>query len=86
MRLSVREARAQFAAALAAVEKGERVVITKNGQPVAELCPPTVKKGGIDWEKLAAVRKEFGWEDATIEFDPAFDDPAVSRALLGLDP
>lgn len=39
MKMSVREARAQFAAALAAVEKGERVTITKNGTPVAELGP-----------------------------------------------
>ncbi|THD35585.1 MAG: type II toxin-antitoxin system prevent-host-death family antitoxin [Sphingomonas sp.] len=85
MKMSVREARAQFAMALAAVENGESVTITKNGKAVAELNPPK-KKGGINWEKLAEVRKEFGWENATVEFDPAFDDPAVSRKLLGLDP
>jgi antitoxin (DNA-binding transcriptional repressor) of toxin-antitoxin stability system len=86
MKMSVREARAHFATALAAVENGESVTITRNGKAVAELGPPRVKKGGIDWEKLAAVRKEFGWENATVEFDPSFDDPAVSRKLLGLDP
>ena len=86
MKMSVREARAQFATALDAVEKGERVTITKNGKVVAELGPPTVKKGGLDWDKLETVRRKFGWENATVEFDPSFDDPAVSRKLLGLDP
>lgn len=85
MKMSVREARAQFAAAVAAVENGERVTITKNGKPVAELGPPT-KKGGLDWEKLAVARKAMGWENATVVFDPEFDDPAISRQLLGLDP
>jgi prevent-host-death family protein len=85
MKMSVREARAQFAAALTAVENGERVTITKNGKAVAELCPPA-RKGGLDWDKLAAASKEMGWENATVVFDPEFDDPAVSRKLLGLDP
>ncbi|TPG10407.1 type II toxin-antitoxin system Phd/YefM family antitoxin [Sphingomonas oligophenolica] len=40
MEFSVREARAQFATALAAAKRGERVTITKNGKPIAELGPP----------------------------------------------
>ncbi len=36
MELSVREARAQFATALAAAERGERVTITKNGQQAGQ--------------------------------------------------
>jgi len=86
MKLSVREARAQFAAALDAVEKGERVTITRNGKAVAELGPPTVKEGGLDFDRLREVSKEFGWENATVTFDPEFDDPAYSRRVLGLDP
>ena len=46
MEMSVREARAQFATALSAAERGERVTITKNGKPIAEIGPPTLKKGG----------------------------------------
>lgn len=86
MKMSVREARAQFAAALAAVEKGESVTITKNGKAVAELGPPKIKKGGLDWDKVHAASVAMGWENATVKFDPEFDDPAISRKLLGLDP
>ena len=66
MEMSVREARAQFAAALAAVERGERVTITKNGKPVAELVAPPAKKG-FDWERADRVRKELGIKDATLD-------------------
>lgn len=87
MKMSVREARAQFAAALAAVENGERVTITKNGKPVAELGPPAVKKGGLDWEKLRAASKKSGLDKYKPEelWPLEFDDPAFSRAVLGLD-
>ncbi|ONF96624.1 type II toxin-antitoxin system Phd/YefM family antitoxin [Sphingomonas jeddahensis] len=44
MEMSVRKARAQFAHPLAAAGRGERVTITKNGKPVAELGPPAVRK------------------------------------------
>ncbi|MEG3149011.1 type II toxin-antitoxin system prevent-host-death family antitoxin [Sphingomonas sp. ZT3P38] len=89
MEMSVREARAQFAAALAAVERGERVTITKNGKPVAELVAPPVKKG-FDWERADRVRKELGLDTLpTPVLDEAwreqFDDPAWGRELFGLD-
>ena len=54
MDMSVREARAQFATALAAAERGERVTITKNGKPIAELGPPTLRKNGFSWERAGA--------------------------------
>ena len=85
MEMSVREARAQFAAALAAVERGERVTITKNGKPVAELVAPPAKKG-FDWERADRVRKELGIKDATLddEWMEALNDPAFSREVLGI--
>jgi prevent-host-death family protein len=89
MEMSVREARAQFAAALAAAERGERVTITKNGKAVAELGPPT-KRGGFDWERAERWRKEHGFDrydgppldDKWLE---DFNDPAPMRELFGLD-
>ncbi|UVO51609.1 type II toxin-antitoxin system prevent-host-death family antitoxin [Sphingomonas sp. SUN019] len=89
MELSVREARAQFATALAAAERGERVTITKNGKPVAEIGPPQVRKGGIDWTKAAQTRARLGIKPPAYPLDEewrrAFDDPAFSREALGLD-
>lgn len=86
MELSIREARAQFAKAIEAAQRGERVTITKNGKPVAELVPPTVKKKGFDWERAERVRKELGIEKANLddEWMAAFNDPAFSREVLGI--
>ena len=86
MKMSVREARAQFAAALAAVENGERVVITKNGQPVAELGPPPAEQKLSPLARMREESRKRGWDKVQIEFDPEFDDPAYSRRVLGLDP
>ncbi len=91
MELSIREARAQFAKAIEAAQRGERVTITKNGKPVAELVPPApaVKKG-FDWEKLEAVRRKLGLDKMPLEREldekwrEEFDDPAWGRELFGL--
>jgi len=90
MEMSVREARANFASALDAAAKGEQVIITKNGVPVAELGPPRKKKGGFDFERNERVRKELGLDkydgppldDAWLE---EFNDPAWTRELFGPD-
>jgi prevent-host-death family protein len=86
MELSIREARAQFAKAIEAAQRGERVVITRNGQPVAELGPARPRKGGVDWSALESARKRAGLDGVTIKAPPEFDDPEFSRQVLGLDP
>lgn len=86
MKMSVREARANFASALEAAERGEHVIITKNGKPVAELGPPRaeVSEEGF-WERNDRVRKELGLD--TIELGDKwleeFNDPAWTRELFG---
>lgn len=90
MEMSVREARAQFSHALAAAERGERVVVTKHGKPIAEIGPPTPKKkGGIDFDHLDKVRKELGLDKydgppLDEKWREEFDDPAWGRELFGL--
>jgi prevent-host-death family protein len=88
MELSVREARAQFSKAIEAARRGERVVITRNGHPVAELGPPRAEADSGEGllERLARIRKELGIK--TVDFDPwpaEFNDPAFSREVLMLD-
>lgn len=60
MKMSVREARSNFAHALDLADKGETVTITKNGKAVAELGPPKPVKKGFDWERAERVRKALG--------------------------
>lgn len=87
MKMSVREARSNFASALDAAERGEAVTITRNGKAVAELGPPT-KKVGFDWERNERVRKELGL-DKISEYGPEadgsipFTGPAWTREVWG---
>jgi prevent-host-death family protein len=85
MEMSVREARAQFAYALAAAEKGERVTITKNGKPVAELVPPSApaKRRKLDWDELDRIQEELGIPKPAGEPERDFDDPSWTEELFG---
>ena len=89
MEMSVREARAQFAHALAAAEQGERVTITKNGKPVAELGPPSPLKGKPKWtwEDLDRIQEELGIESPSVPLDDEwlmeFNDPAAWPEVFG---
>ncbi|WP_375404269.1 type II toxin-antitoxin system Phd/YefM family antitoxin [uncultured Sphingomonas sp.] len=86
MKMSVREVRAQFAAAIDSAERGERVSITRNGHVVAELGPPS-PEGGLDWAALEAFRRSKGWADTDAEqvWPAEFDDADFSRRALMLD-
>lgn len=89
MKMSVREARANFAAALDAAERGEHVTITKNGKAVAEIGPPRAETPSEGfWERNARVRKELGLDkprdrpldDKWLE---EFNNPAWAREIFG---
>ena len=83
--MSVREAKARFSAAVAAAERGERVTVTRHGKPVATIGPAEVASQGIDWAKAQAIRQRLGIERVGDIWLHSFNDPAFSRAVLGLD-
>lgn len=88
MEMSIREAKARFSEAIAAVMRGEHVVITENGAPIAQLSPLVERrKGGVNWEAGEALRKERGLDkfEGQNLWPPEFDDPAFSRKVLGLE-
>ena len=62
------------------------MLITRNGQAVAELGPPTVQ-GGLDWVALDTFRRSKGWValDAEQVWPAEFDDADLSRRALMLD-
>jgi len=86
--LAVREAKARLSELISAAQKGERVVITRHGVPTVELvrCRP---RGGIDFDKLEEARRRLGIENAPAHevaaWKAAFEDPALSRRVLGLE-
>ena len=84
MEVALREAKTRLSALVAAVENGERVVITKDGEPAVEIVQCR-GGGGIDFEKLAEARKLVGLEGDGERWPQEFNDPAFSRQVLGLD-
>ena len=90
MELSLQEAETRLAELVAAAQKGECVVITKDGEPAVQLVRCERKqRRGFDWDRLNANRRELGIKDAPPEeaeaMIAAFHDPALSRRVLGLD-
>ena len=85
MQLSVHEAQARFGEAADAAARGERVVVTRDGKPFVELVASAPRPKGVDWEKMARIRRELGLEGVTITLPDNFDDAAFSRQVLGLE-
>ena len=83
MELALREAKAKLSELIAAAEAGERVVITKHGEPAVELVRFR-QRGGIDFKKLDQARARLGLESDGAGWPAAFDDPEFSRQVLGV--
>ena len=84
MELALREAKARLSELVAAAQNGERVVITKYGEPAVELVRFR-KRGGIDFDKLEAARQRLGLEEDGERWPDEFNDPAFSRRVLDLE-
>ena len=84
MELAIREAKARLSELVAAARRGEHVVITEHGQPAVELVRCD-QRGGIDFEKLEAARRHLGITGEGEGWPEAWNDPAFSRRVLGLE-
>ena len=90
MELPLHEAENRLAELVTAAENGERVVITKNGEPAVQLVRCERRQRGVlDWERLNDIRRRLGIKDASPEEVAAwkadFEDEAFSRQVLGLE-
>ena len=84
MEFALRQAKARLSELVAAAQGGERIVITKHGEPAVELVRFR-KPGGIDFDKLDEARQRLGIKDDDRAWPEQFDDPAFSRKVLGID-
>ena len=89
MELAISAAKPRLSELIARVQRGERVVITKRGEPAVELVAcPKQRRGGLDLKKLTADCRRLGIEqvppDEARKLIAEFDDPAFSRRVLGL--
>ena len=89
MELGLSKAKARLSELVTAAQKGERVVITKNGEPAVELVRCRERRGGIDFDKLEADCRRLGIREASPDeaeaMIAAFHDSALSRRVLGID-
>ena len=90
MELAISAAKSRLSELVARAERGERVVITKRGEPAAELVAcAEERRGGLDLKKLREDCERLGIKqvppDEARRLIAEFDDPAFSREALGLD-
>ena len=91
MQLAISEAKPRLSELIAAAERGERVVITRRGEPAVELvaCPKRKRRGGINFKRLAETKRRLGIVDdppeVAREVIAALENPALSRQVLGLE-
>ncbi len=84
--VSVKEAKDRLSELIRLVEAGERVVITRNGEPVADLAEHKKKKGGLNFEALARYQREHGIDKVFTYVAPDFDDPLPEDFLITPEP
>jgi prevent-host-death family protein len=75
MNVSTAEAKNRLPELIRAMQNGEKVVITRHGQPVAQLAPPPPE----------ARKVIFGGMRGRIKFLPGWDDPITEEELMGED-
>jgi len=79
--VSIKEAKNRLPALVREVENGEHVVITRNGEPVAEVVPHK-RRGGINWEGMRKWKEERGIGRVVTWIADDFDDPLPEDFLI----
>lgn len=79
--VSMKEAKSRLTALAREVEKGETVVVTRNGKPVFDLVPHR-KKSGLDLEALREFKREHGISTVFTYVADDFDEPLPEDFLL----
>jgi len=61
--ITVAEAKAHLSEVLDRVERGEEVVITRRGKPVARVSQVQQPKEPIDWEAIDRIRESMPFQE-----------------------
>lgn len=79
--VSIKEAKNRLTELARLAEKGETVVITRHGQPIADIVPHK-PMGGLDFEALERYKKERGITRVVEGIPDDFDDPLPADILI----
>jgi len=79
--VSIREAKNRLTELAREVERGETIVVTRNGSPVFELAPHRPRKG-LRLEAIEEFKRKHGIEAIVAFIADDFDDPLPEDFLL----
>ena len=79
--VSIKEAKNKLSELIRSIQDGERVVLTRNGNPVADLVPHQEKKG-LNFEALQEWKKRRGVDRIVTYIADDFDDPLTEDLLI----
>ena len=79
--VSIKEAKDHLTALARRVEKGETVVVTRNGKPIRDLVPHR-QKGGLKVKAIAAFKRKHGIRAIVTHIADDFDAPLPEDFLL----
>ena len=85
MEVSLRDAKARLSELIAAVENGEKVIITKHGKRVVEMVTVNHNPNADFFARLKQAKLAIGLSEEAAPWPQEFDDPAFSRKVLQLD-
>jgi prevent-host-death family protein len=79
--VSIKDAKNRLTALARLVEKGETVVVTRNGKPILDLVPHR-RKGGLDLEAGEEFKREHGVKELFPYVADDFDEPLPEDFLV----
>jgi prevent-host-death family protein len=85
MEIAITIAKGKLTQLVAAAERGERVIITRHGKPVAQLtapAPPPLNRFSLDPND--PLRQKFGFDGPSVPVPDDFDDPDFILDVFGL--
>lgn len=82
MNISIKEAKNRFSELIRRAEGGERIVITRDGKPVADVVVHETRTGGLNMEALRDYKRKHGIGRLVAEIPEDFDAPLPEDFLL----
>lgn len=76
----IKEAKNRLSELLRKLEAGERVIVTRRGEPAFEMVKP--RRGGVDFDALDRWKKERGYTYLAGPIPEDFDDPLPEDFLI----
>ena len=83
--VSIKKAKDRLTALARLVEKGETVVVTRNGKPILDLVPHR-PRGGLQMDAIEAFKRKYGLDSVFGPVAEDFDEPLPEDFLLKASP